>query len=267
MTIPDYLVIGHVTRDLLPAGGTAPGGTALYAAVTVQHLGLQVGILTAAEELPEALDPSVLVTNIPTPHSSTFENRYTPAGRQQWLHAEASALRLDAMPAEWRKAPLVHLGPVLHECDLTMLEAFPQARVVATPQGWMRVWPRELPAQIGRVNWQPDPELLKRLSLVVLSVEDVGGDEAIAAGYARHCELVALTRGKEGATLFIRGVQHAIAARPSVERDPTGAGDVFAAALLVGLHETGDPIAAANFAAQIAGASVEGPGISAIPKR
>ena len=60
---------------------------------------------------------------------------------------------------------------------------------------------------------------------------------------------------------------HEIAPRPSNELDPTGAGDVFAAAFLLRLHETNDPIAAATFAAQIAGASVEGQGTSAIPQR
>jgi sugar/nucleoside kinase (ribokinase family) len=58
-----------------------------------------------------------------------------------------------------------------------------------------------------------------------------------------------------------------IEAYPAVERDPTGAGDVFAAALLVRYYETRHPIEAAQFAAVVAAASVEGLGISTIPDR
>ncbi len=54
---------------------------------------------------------------------------------------------------------------------------------------------------------------------------------------------------------------------PATERDPTGAGDVFAAALLVRLHETGDPLDAARFAARVAAASIEGRGVSMVPTR
>ena len=50
-------------------------------------------------------------------------------------------------------------------------------------------------------------------------------------------------------------------------RDPTGAGDVFAATLFTRLHETGDPIEAARYAAYVAAISVEGPGSSVIPSR
>ena len=87
------------------------------------------------------------------------------------------------------------------------------------------------------------------------------------AGYARHCALVALTRGVQGSTLFLRGVPHHIPAFPAIERDPTGAGDVFAAALLIRLRETSDPLEAARFASYVAALSVEGAGISRIPAR
>lgn len=267
MSIPDYLVLGHITRDLLPNGSSAAGGTALYAATTAHRLGLRAGILTAATELPADLPPEMLITNVETPVTSTFENRYTASGRQQWLHASATPLTLDALPPSWRDVPMVHLGPVLHECTLDMLTAFPHARVIATPQGWMRRWNTHLPTPIQRAHWEPDPALLARLSAVVLSIEDVEGDEQAVIAYAQHCPLVALTRSKEGATLYIKGVPHTIPARSAEERDPTGAGDVFASALLVRLHETGDPLEAAHFAATIAGASVEGPGVSAIPAR
>lgn len=267
MTSPTYLAIGHITRDLLPGGGSSSGGTALYAGLTARRLGVAAAILTAASQLPPDLPGDIQVVRSATDRTSTFENRYTPAGRQQWLHEAAPPIDLAALPADWRACPLVHLGPVLNECTPAMLDAFPNARVLATPQGWMRRWDDSLPSPISYQVWQPEPDFLRRLSVVVLSIEDVHGDEQIAQGYAAHCPLVALTRSRLGATLFVNGQPHAIPARPSNEVDPTGAGDVFAAALLLRLHETNDPIEAATFAAAIAGASVEGHGTSAIPQR
>jgi sugar/nucleoside kinase (ribokinase family) len=78
---------------------------------------------------------------------------------------------------------------------------------------------------------------------------------------------VAVTRGARGSTLYIAGEPHQIDALPAVERDPTGAGDVFAAALLVRLRETGDPLQAASFASAVAACAIEGPGARAVPTR
>jgi len=100
-----------------------------------------------------------------------------------------------------------------------------------------------------------------------MSIEDVKGDRTVAESYAQHCRIVALTHGANGAELFLDSKLHHIPAYPAIERDPTGAGDVFAAALFVRYYETRDPIDAAYFAAVVAAASVEGLGISAIPDR
>jgi len=156
---------------------------------------------------------------------------------------------------------------VLGETPEQLVDAFPHALLGVTPQGWMRTWDEPLPGPVLYRPWQPTPSVLERIDALVLSIEDVRGDEALVAGYARHCALVALTRGAQGSTLFLRGVPHYIPAFPATERDPTGAGDVFAAALLIRLHETGDPLDAARFASYVAALSVEGAGISRIPAR
>lgn len=266
---PDYLAIGHITRDLLPGGASAPGGTALFAALVAARLGLPAAVLSAGAPAHTPPTPAgVDVALAPASHhSSTFENRYGPGGRRQWLHAVAPPVDLAALPPGWRAAPIVHLGPVAHECAPAMAAAFPGALVLATPQGWMRAWDEPLPAPVRRVPWRPAPGLLGALGLLVMSVEDVEGDEALVAGYASHCRLVVLTRGAAGATLFVDGAPHHIAALPAVERDPTGAGDVFAAALAIRLRETGDPLVAARFAAAAAACVVEAQGTAAIPAR
>jgi sugar/nucleoside kinase (ribokinase family) len=264
---PDYLLLGHVTRDVLPDGTTAPGGTSLYSALTAHQLGQRVAVVSAPAELPVDWPAAITVAFHPSPSPPTFENRYTAQGRRQILHAASEAITLADIPLEWRAAPVVHLGPVLGETPEHFVSLFPDALLGVTPQGWMRTWDPLLPSAIDYRPWRPDPALLKRIDVLVLSIEDVKGDVALVAEYARYCPLVAFTQGARGATLFRHGKPHGIAAFPAIERDPTGAGDVFAAALLVRLHETSDPVASAHFAACVAAGSIEGAGGNAIPTR
>lgn len=264
---PDYLVLGHITRDLLPDRQATAGGTALYAAVTAQRLGLRVAVFTAAADLPDPADLNFPVVCLPTKTTSTFENRYTHGQRHQWVHAIAPSLNLDHLPASWHFAPIVHLGPVLWECLPDMVHAFPGALVGVTPQGWMRQWQAALPAPVAYVPWEPDANLLRHIGLLVLSREDVQGDEILVKQYASACPLVALTHGAQGVTLYVQGVPYHLPAQRATEVDPTGAGDVFAAAMLVRLYETGNPLTAAQFATFVAAAAVEGVGLSRIPSR
>ncbi len=267
MMKPDYLLLGHFTRDVLPDRTTVPGGTSLYAALTAHRLGRHVAVVSAPAELPDGWPADIAMVFHPSPTPPTFENRYTAAGREQTLHTASAPITLAAIPPDWHAAPLVHLGPVLGETPEELVFAFPDALIGVTPQGWMRTWDEPLPGPVIYRPWRPAPGVLARIDALVLSIEDVRGDEALAASYAIDCPLVAITRGAGGATLFVRGTPHEIPAFAATERDPTGAGDVFAATLFARLHETGDPLAAAHFAAYVAALSVEGAGISRIPTR
>src|SRR5699024_1212589 len=46
MRTPDYLLIGHITADLLTDGSVQLGGTALYSGLAAAHMGANVAILT-----------------------------------------------------------------------------------------------------------------------------------------------------------------------------------------------------------------------------
>lgn len=265
---PDLLVLGHLTQDLLPDAGVADGGTALYASVAAQRLGRKVAVFSAAPARPASLPPEIELALAPSELASTFENRYTPSGRVQWLHAAAPPLNLELLPQEWRSIPLVHLGPVLQEVPLAAtLEAFPNALVVATPQGWMRRWLQPLPARISREDWLPAPELLRRIDMLVMSIEDLQGDEQAGRSYARHCRCVVVTRGEQGATLYLDGLPIHVPTSPVYAPEPTGLGDVFAAAMLIRFAETGDHLRAARFATVVAARTAEGRGLAAIPYR
>src|SRR5262245_17005427 len=112
---PDYLLLGHFTRDVLPEGATAPGGTSLYASWTAQRLGQRVAVVSAPADLPTDLPEGITVVFHDSPTPPTFENQYTPQGRHQILHTASEPIAIADIPAEWRSAPIVHLGPVLGE--------------------------------------------------------------------------------------------------------------------------------------------------------
>jgi sugar/nucleoside kinase (ribokinase family) len=263
---PDYLVVGHLTRDLLPGGAVAPGGTAFYGALTAARLGYAAGMLTAAAGW-SSVPAEVQVAAVPSAVSSSFAHSYVDGRREQLVHSVATRLTPEHLPDHWRAAPLVHLGPVIDECDLRLITAFPGALLGVTPQGWMRRLDGSLPAPMRPVLWRPEPALLRRIDLLVLSVEDIDGDTDLAAYYASHCPCVALTDGANGVTLYIVGEAQRVPASPAQPVDSNGAGDVFAAAMLLQLFETGDPLLAARFAAAAAAVAIEGNGASSIPTR
>jgi sugar/nucleoside kinase (ribokinase family) len=259
----DFLAIGHVTRDLLPDGGAAPGGTALYAALTAQRLGLRAAVYTAGAPAVDGIDWHSLPAGSP----STFENRYQDGRRRQWLHAAAPDLPADGLPPAWRNAAVVLLGPVLHEVEAARAREFPGSLVGMTPQGWLRDWDMPLPAPLRPRHWQPTDADLAAIDVLVLSPEDVGGDQAAAEAYAQRVPLGVVTLGVRGALMFRAGTAEAVAAYHADEVDPTGAGDVFTATLLIRLWEQGDAAAAARYAAAAAACAIEGLGTAALPDR
>ncbi len=175
----DYLIIGHLTRDLTPDGPRL-GGTASYASLTARALGLRVGILTACEDClstPVLEQAGIRVVGTRASETTTFENIQTPNGRIQYVHKIAPTIDLSMVPEPWLNTPIVHLGPIAREVDPMLVRAFPSAFVGLTPQGWMRSWDKD-----GRVFFSEWPEssfVLQHADAAVLSIEDVRGNEAI----------------------------------------------------------------------------------------
>lgn len=280
---PDFLVIGHVTRDLLPDGRWRLGGTVTFAALTAQRLGMRAAIVTSGPpDVIEALQhlmPDIPIHAVPSPDATTFENIYQGSIRSQYLRGRATPLTLDHIPASWRSAPVVLLAPLAQEVDPQLITAFPQSLVAATPQGWLRRWNGDGLVIPGALDAAVEAAL-PSLHALILSREDLlpppgheilghyspAGADAQIATWARAIPIVAVTRSANGALLLCHGHEPATCpGYPAREVDPTGAGDVFAAAFLCHLHATGDPRAAAEFANRVAAISVEHIGASGIP--
>src|SRR3990170_761136 len=130
MAAPDFLVVGHVVKDIAP-GGWRLGGTAAYAALQAARLGLRTGVVTAASADVDlgSLAAEAQVHSVPSERSTTFENIYGPGGRTQYLRDRARPLAARDVPAEWRAAPIVLLGPVCGEVPPDLGSLFPGALV------------------------------------------------------------------------------------------------------------------------------------------
>lgn len=259
----DYLVIGHVTHDLTPSG-TRLGGSAAYSALTARALGMRVGVVTASG--PETnLSPlrDVPVISIPSPRSTTFENIYSKNGRRQVLHHRATPLSFTSVPDAWRRTTIIHLGPVAQEVDAVLPGSFSPALLGLTPQGWLRAWDES--GRVHQKDWESAEQALAQAGAVVLSVEDLGGDEERIEFMAAHTRILAVTEAASGSRLYWHGDQRRFRAPEMYETDATGAGDIFAAAFFVRLLTTQDPWEAARFATQLSAHSVTRKGLDGIP--
>jgi sugar/nucleoside kinase (ribokinase family) len=277
-SIPEFLAIGHVTRDLRSDGTFSPGGTVTFAALTAYRLGLAAGIITRADPelstlLPTLL-PAISLHVLPSMQTTTFANQYKDGFRTQYLYARAEQLQLTDVPETWRSVPIVLFGPLAQEIVPEFVALFPRrpgAIIAATPQGWLRRW--DAAGRVSPTPWQTADQVLPLLDVLILSHDDLlpfsdgsrSEADAILAAWSSRVSLLVATDGRHGATLFRQGRTRRFPAYPAHEVDPTGAGDVFAAAFLTSLYQHGDPEQAVDFANCIASFSIEQPGIQGIP--
>ena len=259
----DYLLIGHLTVDLTSSGPRL-GGTAAYSALAARALGLRVGIVTSgAEDLPLAPLADFPIVRIPAEHSTTFENIHTPEGRRQILHHRAETLAYEHVPAAWRTASILHLAPLAQEIPAGMAAQTSASLTGLTPQGWLRAWDGQ-----GRVHpcaWDTAEQVLPHVGAMVISREDVGGDEEQIEFFAHHVRVLAVTEGAAGSVLYWHGDRRRFRAPHVEEVDPVGAGDIYAAGFFIRLYTTRDPWEAARFATQFAAYSVTRAGLAGIP--
>ncbi len=260
----DYLLIGHITQDLDKDGGRHLGGTVSFAGGTARALGCKTGIVTSVG--PEAdLSPldGIEIVCLEAPISTTFENRYSDDGRTQYLHHCAKRIKASDIPVEWIDTPIVHLGPLLDEIELQLLDQVTDSFVGLTPQGWLRKW--DATGLVSRAEWKAAAEVLPLADATVISIEDIENDWKLAREWAARTHILVVTQADKGATFFVDGKSHQLSA-PHVEVvDPTGAGDIFAAALFARYRDLGDVLAAGRFAIKLATASVTRRGMDSWP--
>jgi sugar/nucleoside kinase (ribokinase family) len=262
----DFVAVGHVTLDHTQSG-TRPGGAAYYAALTAHRLGLSVGLVTSfgpdfpSGELPGDID----VVNVPTERTTVFRVEESARGRQLTLVSRAADILEEHLPDAWRDVTLGMLCPVINEVDPALAAGFGDGAVGVAPQGWMRR--RGSGGAIEPQSWDDADLVLPHAQALVVSAEDIEPFEKTVLEWFQQLPLAAVTRGRAGATLFVNGEPYHVAPDHAAEVDATGAGDVFATALLIEYQREANPWEAAAAAACAAAASVEAPGAAGIPDR
>jgi sugar/nucleoside kinase (ribokinase family) len=271
----DYVTVGHVTVDVLDdlrsrdprdpddEGLRQPGGGAFYSALQAARLGLRALILTRGvpRELEELLEPyrtELHVRIAPAESTTTLLTRGGGRGRRQRLLAWAGPI---AVPRELDTA-ILHLAPVARETPRTWTGAVDF--VGLTPQGLVRTW--NAGGEIARTTL--DEALLPaRCDAAVLSASELAScDELLPEADG---PIVAVTSGARATTIHVPGGAplRAPTFRIAGPRDDLGAGDVFAAAFFVALHEGLAPAAAAAYANAAAAVRIAGAGPGAIGDR
>ena len=275
---PDLVIVGAASRDITPDDprGWRLGGPATYCSLTAARLGLRVGCLLGvdnlaaeAEELAMLDAAGVSLRMARLEHGPVFEN--IEAGghrRQRWLSA-SEPIDVGDLPEEWGRVTGWLLAPVAGELGDDWAGAIPEGASIGLGwQGLLREfsddgWVRKLEPRAS--------SLAAAAGLVVASIDDVDGGTQLdllraAAPYAT----IVLTAGEGGGVALSNGklLRYFAAPAPAVV-DPTGAGDVFLAALMTAWLLTGEPAAAGamRFAAAAASCALEGIGLAGVPSR
>lgn len=272
---PEYLVIGHICADLTPDGKAVLGGTALYSALTAAHLGWRVGVLTRGVygravdgiEIP-SLDPyagelSIIVQDAETP--TMFVNEYNAGRRVQHMPRWGGEIDLRGLPPHWRNAKLIHLGPVAQEINMRDTGALTPEFLGATPQGWMRDWPRPGGGRVKLLPLRMPGELRGRLDAIIVSDEEISlARDVVEQIGARR--LGVITRGEGGARIIYGGERIDLPGFKVPVKDLTGAGDVFAAAFFIhATDRTESAVKAGRFANAVAALSLRETGPKGVP--
>lgn len=277
---PDLVIVGAASRDLTDRDprGWRLGGTATYASLAVARLGLRVGCVLGVDDLAAGADEIHLLTGagvklrrVLLRHGPVFENVETGGHRRQRWLSGSDPMPVDALPEAWRGAAGWILGPIAGELPDAWSAVGPiDARIGLGWQGLLRTF--------GPHGWverraPAESPLVERAGLLCASVDDLPPGFALEelrrlAGGAASA--VVLTDGANGGIAFDGpGLIRYQALAAEAVADPTGAGDVFLAALMVAWLVTGRRATARSlhFAAAAGSLAVEGLGLAGVPSR
>jgi sugar/nucleoside kinase (ribokinase family) len=275
---PDLIVVGAASRDVTPDDprGWRLGGAVAYASLTAARLGLRVGCVMGADgparhatELGLLEEAGVLLRRVPLERGPVFENIEGDGHRRQRWLSESDTLPAAALPDEWRGTRGWLLGPVAGEVAAEWADIAAACGDACVAVGWQGLL-REFTADgwVSRVDPAGSP-LLESAGLVCASVDDVAPGVSLAdlRAFAPRATVV-LTAGDRGGLAMREShlVRYPGIPAPRVV-DPTGAGDVFLAALIAVWLRYGDLAGsrALRFAAAAGSCAVEGVGLAGVP--
>jgi sugar/nucleoside kinase (ribokinase family) len=243
-------LIGNLSRDLVAGRPPQTGGGPFHGARALQRLGVEAHVFArCAENDREALFPPLVELGAPTHYvhgesTNTFSFSY---------NGDVRTMSIDALGDVWHPVDLpelpegrwVHVAPLARgEFPLETMAALAQKRRVSFDgQGLVRA------PEVGplRLDDDFDREMLRHVWVLKLADEEAAvlGDPA-----ALGVREVLVTHGSRGSTIYQGGTSVHVPAH-SVGTDPTGAGDAYATAYIVGRDAGLAPVEAARRATAV----------------
>ncbi|MGI9199556.1 MAG: carbohydrate kinase family protein [Woeseiaceae bacterium] len=254
------LVIGGASLDrLADAEDLVPGGAGMYTAMSAHRSGAAVTLYAPRPApVPEPLLPinerlTWLGPQITPDELAHFEIHYQD-GRADYVKAEfgtEDTMSVDELPANLTSFDYVHLIPLGdHRQQLSVLRACRQRGARKVSAG----------TALDLINAHPDVanKVLEEADILFMNEEEairLFGE--LAAVRSRVDQVIFVTQGRDGATVVQGDVQTALTTTPASMVDPTGAGDTFCGATIVGLAAGRHPVSAARLAMPLAAAMTE----------
>lgn len=265
--MPEILIIGGASLDKLQ--GTAarvPGGAGMYTAISAHRSGGEITLYAPRPEpLPDALTTinerlTWLGPTIAAEDFAHFEIHYE-AGRANYVKAEfgtEDSLSIVELPQDLSGFDSVHLVPlgnlrrqreILHACR---------------DRGARQI---SVGTALDLINEQPDTakSLLQEADVLFMNEEEAERlFGSASAATSRAQQILYVTRGRHGVTVIQGDVRTDLPGVTAEVVDPTGAGDTFCGATLVGLATGLHPVMAARHAMPLAAQLTEAIGPAAL---
>jgi sugar/nucleoside kinase (ribokinase family) len=286
----DVVHVGSACRDLTDEDprGWRLGGGASYAALTTARLGLWTAAIVgvdataaSASELDLLRGAGVELMLVGLEEGPVFRNRETAEGRVQSWPARGRPLPVPVLPRPFLDARAWSLVPVASELDDAWAAVVPDDAF--TSLAWQGLLREQGSDQLTRRIEPRRSPLLDIADLVGVSRHDLARGTSLreATALLQPGSRLAVTNGHDGGSLIrVLGDGRTRAVRwsamPSARLvDPTGAGDVFLAALVAAtvrpelMNGPASRRGAAElaFAAATASFVVEAPGLAGVPDR
>jgi len=260
---PSYLCIGHICMDQDNDNNFHLGGSASYAALLANKMGSKTALLTCFGpdfKFVDSFDELELI-NTGSDTTTIFQNQYVDEHRSLNLLSLADQINLDKLDDLIDSYDIIHICPIANELDIKVLNRIPNNKLcLITPQGWLRCW-----NEFGKVSFQKlDWKLLNLSDFVIISNEDVPDFKNEQKSICKQIDKLVVTKGKNGASIYIKGHENNFPTIPVNAVDPTGAGDIFAVAFILKYYETKDISLSMEYANKIAAKSVMCEGVNLV---
>jgi sugar/nucleoside kinase (ribokinase family) len=242
-------LLGNLSRDLVPGSPPKVGGGSYHGARALQRLRVPARVIArCAVEDKAALVPPLIRLGTPVryvPGTSTAEFSFSYDGDHR-------SMVVDALGDVWRPEDVpdvrlkwIHIAPLSRvEWPVETIAALARrCRVSFDGQGLTRV------PELGplRLDGDFDRDILRHLWVLKLAEEEA---EVLGDPAALGVREVLVTHGSRGSTIYYGGTSEVIPAR-AIDREPTGAGDAFATAYIVGRNAGFGPAGAARRATAV----------------